>query len=136
MVKINVTCWNPCNCLFFLIQCLQHLEGVFNDILDRVVLGAQLVLSQIKQRLLGAVQHLVHIFLGLIPLGNNLGGNRDQAAVQRPLLHNFAVVADIGCCRHIVHQRGQIGSTAAAVQISPPFKGLGQGDQVAGFAAF
>ena len=134
VVQIHIAGGDAGDMLLAVVQGFEDVEGFLEDRLHRHVLGAQLVLGDLVDLLLGHVQQLVDIGLLVVAPGDDLGGHADQPAVDGLFLHDLAVVGDVGRRGDIVHQGGQVGRPAHLIQFTLLSEHVGHGDQVARFA--
>ena len=101
-----------------LLQLLDGREAALHEIAQRREPLADPVFGDLEDRLLGAVEDQVRVFLGVVGLGEDAVGGVDQAAQRRLFLDDARVVLDVGAARHAVGQRRDVGRPADLFELA------------------
>ncbi len=82
----------------------------------------------------GVVEDEVGVLVGLVGVGDDLGGGVDQAAQGRLFPDDARVVLDIGRARHAVDEGGEVGGAADLLELAGPGQFLAQRHEIDGVA--
>ena len=118
-----------------LLQLAERVEAPLHQVGDRDEAGADALVGDLEDALLGAVEDLVGVLGAGVGFLQDVVRAGDQRAQRRLLLDDRRVVLDVGRARHAVDEARDVGDAADVLELRRPRQRFLQRDQVDGVAA-